>query len=201
MNFIINGFKNLNSSEKEKNAKTYAKNIYHEKQKKELCALHSLNNLFQDNFYTKADLDQICIELCPQEWLNPHRGILGRGNYNINIIIKALHLRDHEAIWFDKRRSVSILNLSRIKGFILNIPSDYKIGGFIPLPWEKKHWIAVSKIEDFYFNLDSKLDEPELIGDENKLILFLENLIKSKDKELFIIVQKDVEIDSSWKLK
>lgn len=38
------------------------------------------------------------------------------------------------------KRSISILNLSKIKGFILNIPSDYKIGGFIPLPWERKHW-------------------------------------------------------------
>ena len=45
--------------------------------------------------------------LCPQEWLNPHRGIFGRGNYNINIIMKALQLRDHEAVWFDKRRFFS----------------------------------------------------------------------------------------------
>lgn len=62
MNFILNGFKSLNSSEKQKNNNTKIKNIYHEKQRKELCALHSLNNLFQDNFYTKSMLDQICIE-------------------------------------------------------------------------------------------------------------------------------------------
>lgn len=52
-----------------------------------------------------------------------------------------------------------------------------------------------------YYNLDSKLDEPELIGDDGKLISYLEILIKSKDKELFVIVQKNVEIDSSWKIK
>lgn len=52
-----------------------------------------------------------------------------------------------------------------------------------------------------YYNLDSKLDEPELIGDDIKLISYLENLIKSKDKELFVIVQKQFEIDSSWKIK
>ena len=34
--------------------------IYHEKQIKELCALHALNNLFQENFFTKTILDQIC---------------------------------------------------------------------------------------------------------------------------------------------
>lgn len=34
--------------------------IYHEKQIRQLCALHALNNLFQDNFaFTKNDLDII----------------------------------------------------------------------------------------------------------------------------------------------
>ena len=35
--------------------------IYHEKQSKELCALHALNNLFQDEkAFTKSELDNIC---------------------------------------------------------------------------------------------------------------------------------------------
>ena len=35
--------------------------IYHEKQSKELCALHALNNLFQsEKAYAKKDLDDIC---------------------------------------------------------------------------------------------------------------------------------------------
>jgi hypothetical protein len=36
--------------------------IYHEKQVKELCALHALNNLFQEKKFTKAILDELCIE-------------------------------------------------------------------------------------------------------------------------------------------
>lgn len=36
--------------------------IYHEKQVKELCALHALNNLFQEPFYTKTMLDDLCVE-------------------------------------------------------------------------------------------------------------------------------------------
>ena len=37
--------------------------MYHEKQKKQLCALHALNNLFQDNHaFTQKDLDDICFE-------------------------------------------------------------------------------------------------------------------------------------------
>ena len=50
-----------------------------------------------------------------------------------------------------------------------------------------------------YYNLDSKLEKPDSIGAEDKLIMYLENLIKSKDKELILIVSKEVEQDGSWK--
>lgn len=33
--------------------------IYHEKQTRQLCALHALNNLFQNGKFTKFDLDSI----------------------------------------------------------------------------------------------------------------------------------------------
>ena len=36
--------------------------IYHEKQQKELCALHALNNMYQEPYFTKKILDDICIE-------------------------------------------------------------------------------------------------------------------------------------------
>ena len=35
--------------------------IYHEKQSRELCALHALNSLFQDGkAFSKKELDSIC---------------------------------------------------------------------------------------------------------------------------------------------
>lgn len=44
-----------------KNGSKGEQNIYHEKQVKELCALHALNNLFQDkNAFNKQMLDNIC---------------------------------------------------------------------------------------------------------------------------------------------
>jgi josephin len=36
--------------------------VYHEKQVKELCALHALNNLFQNKCFTKQILDELCVE-------------------------------------------------------------------------------------------------------------------------------------------
>jgi hypothetical protein len=36
------------------------KTLYHEKQKRQLCLLHTLNNIFQHQEYQKEELDQIC---------------------------------------------------------------------------------------------------------------------------------------------
>lgn len=61
-------------------------------------------------------------------------------------------------------RDPCILNLENISGYILNVPSDYKIS-FITLPVRRKHWITIREIDPgLYYNLDSKLDSPLLIG-------------------------------------
>ncbi|KAH7948736.1 hypothetical protein HPB49_001431 [Dermacentor silvarum] len=81
--------------------------VYHERQVKELCALHALNNLFQDGqAFTKGSLDDICHSLSPDHLVNPHKSMLGLGNYDVNVIMSALQLRGYEAIWFDKRKCV-----------------------------------------------------------------------------------------------
>lgn len=98
---------------------------------KELCALHALNNLFQERGFSKQELDQICYSLSPDVWINPHKSLLGLGNYDINVIMAALQKRGREAVWFDKRRSVylHILVKSRIfsygcKLLLLVIPAS-----------------------------------------------------------------------------
>ncbi|XP_069975377.1 josephin-like protein [Penaeus vannamei] len=79
--------------------------IYHEKQIKELCALHSLNNLFQDGgAFAKSELDNICYALSPDNWFNPHKSLLGTGNYDINVIMAALVTKGCGIEWFDKRK-------------------------------------------------------------------------------------------------
>lgn len=80
--------------------------IYHERQSKQLCALHALNNLFQNpNAFTKQELDAICKELAPDARIfNPHRSVLGFGCYDINVIISALAKRNYDVLWFDKRK-------------------------------------------------------------------------------------------------
>ncbi|XP_077295850.1 josephin domain containing [Arctopsyche grandis] len=172
--------------------------IYHERQVRELCALHALNNLFQARgSYTKSELDNICNNLSPNVWINPHRSILGLGNYDINVIMAALQKKGREAVWFDKRKDPGCLDLTNICGFILNVPSEYKLG-FVMLPLRRRHWITLRQIHGNFYNLDSKLDSPVLIGRGSDLISYLKEQLHCKDKELFIVVSKEVEEKHSW---
>lgn len=54
--------------------------------------------------FAKSELDEICVQLSPDEWINPHKSMLGLGQYDVNVIMSALQLRGYEAIWFDKRK-------------------------------------------------------------------------------------------------
>lgn len=116
--------------------------------------------------FLKQDLDNICLELCPDAWINPHRSILGLGNYDINVIMKALLTKDCETEWFDKRKDPGDIefNDKRIVGFILNVPSEYKFG-FVSLPLHhRRHWCSLKKVGNAYYSLDSKLKDPLKIG-------------------------------------
>lgn len=47
----------------------------------------------------------VCLyRLAPQCVVNPHRSMLGTGNYDVNVIMAALQSRELAAVWWDKRR-------------------------------------------------------------------------------------------------
>lgn len=60
-------------------------------------------------------------------------------------------------------RDPGCLDLTNICGFILNVPSEYKFG-FVMLPLRRRHWITLRQIHGNFYNLDSKLEAPVLIG-------------------------------------
>lgn len=172
--------------------------VYHERQSLQLCALHALNNLFQDGrAFSRTQLDEICSRLSPDNLINPHKSLLGLGNYDINVIMAALESKNHAAVWFDKRKDVDILDLDQIYGFVLNIPTDYE-WGFIRIPLKRRHWTCVKAIQGLYYNLDSKLEYPELIGKDTEVSKYLKDQIGHKDKELFVVVSKEVEETKAW---
>ncbi|RWS06535.1 hypothetical protein B4U79_02215 [Dinothrombium tinctorium] len=187
--------------------------VYHEKQSKQLCALHSLNNLLQANVFSQKELDAICRNLSPNgQLINPHRSPFGLGNYDVNVIMFALQTQHLEAIWFDRRKDPNCLDLSNIYGFILNIPNpslnnntDSKLQNLfasnlnpINLLVSRKHWIAIRKIGDLYYNLDSKLTLPEVIGKEKELLGFLRSKNNSNGCEILVVVHKDLVTSQAW---
>lgn len=68
-------------------------------------------------------------------------------------------------------RNPESLVFSNIRGFILNIPNpsyNWKWTNIFAMPLNlitKKHWISICKhVDGNYYNLDSKLDAPAVIG-------------------------------------
>uniref|UniRef100_F1ME39 ubiquitinyl hydrolase 1 n=1 Tax=Bos taurus TaxID=9913 RepID=F1ME39_BOVIN len=140
--------------------------VYHERQRLELCAVHALNNVLQQQLFSQEAADEICKRLAPDSRLNPHRSLLGTGNYDVNVIMAALQGQGLAAVWWDRRRPLSQLALPRVLGLILNLPSPVSLG-LLSLPLRRRHWVALRQVDGVYYNLDSKLRAPEVLGDED----------------------------------
>uniref|UniRef100_A0A8C3ARB3 Josephin-2 n=1 Tax=Cyclopterus lumpus TaxID=8103 RepID=A0A8C3ARB3_CYCLU len=165
--------------------------VFHEKQRLELCAIHALNNVLQERVFTKETADDICKRLAPQCVVNPHRSVLGTGNYDVNVIMAALQSRELAAVWWDKRRTVQSLCMPKVQGFILNVPSRVSLG-IVFLPLRRRHWLAVRQVNGQYYNLDSKLKSPVCAFTSFKMRL-------SQDvAEMLLVVRREVEEDGSW---
>ncbi|XP_069578287.1 josephin-1 [Brachyistius frenatus] len=174
--------------------------IYHEKQRRELCALHALNNVFQDGTaFSRDTLQEIYQRLSPSTMVTPHKkSMLGNGNYDVNVIMAALQTRGFEAVWWDKRRDVGSIELSNVEGFILNVPSNLRWGP-LRLPLKRQHWIGVKEVGGVYYNLDSKLRNPQPIGDPDELKKFLRQQLRGKNCELLLVVSEEVEAHQTWR--
>ncbi|XP_069783083.1 josephin-2 isoform X2 [Narcine bancroftii] len=174
-----------------------ARPLYHERQRLELCAAHALNNILQRHAFGKEEMDSLCRRLSPDTFVNPHRSLLGTGNYDVNVLMAALLTEGLTAVWWDKRRSLERLALSRVEGFIMNIPSNVNLGP-LSLPLRRQHWVAIRAVDGIYYNLDSKLKAPKGIGGEAELWTFLTEHLLQSSCQLLLVVQRDVEADGSW---
>lgn len=177
--------------------------VYHERQSKQLCALHVLNNLLQDeNAFSKAKLDAICLQLAPNSsrWWNPHRSPFGWGNYDVNVMMTALQNKQFDCLWFDKRKDVTHIRPSAVVGFILNVPSASRLASWLPSSIAaQKHWIAVRQVDGVYYNLDSNLAMPECIGEANALLEFLQRELSQQQRELLLVVEQTTSKEQLWK--
>ncbi|KAL4429916.1 hypothetical protein ABPG74_000282 [Tetrahymena malaccensis] len=163
--------------------------VYHEKQNMLFCAKHALNNLYQFKKFTSKDLDQICEQLTKTKFLlyNPHRNLFKLGNYDINVIDKALQNNGHTIQWFDMRKNVDELKLLEqqddIFGLILNV--QYKNTFDKILGCNTHHWLTIKVINNEIYNLDSKKNNA-LIMTEHELQQFLKDVQRNNGQILIV---------------
>lgn len=148
--------------------------LYHERQRLQLCALHSLNSLFQKNRFNKKNLDEI-VNGYDKSWCWNEYSTLFTGNYDLRIILDALQSEGYTLRAIDISESFEKFPFKDCFGLLLNTPLERAFFDRLPVvrSFTKpgRHWLTIKSIDQKnYYDLDSKLSQPELIGDESKLI-------------------------------
>lgn len=88
------------------------------------------------------------------------------------------------------------MKLSNIYGIVINNFYKPKCLG-LAIPIKRRHWLAVRKIDEDFYNLDSKLDSPICIGKEDNLIKFLQSELANSTTELFLVVSNS-QPENGW---
>jgi len=95
----------------------------------------------------------------------PFRGLATKlpGSTRESIISSINKFCNKVNILWNAPRDPSCLDTNQVFGLILNISNETKIGP-ISLPLNRRHWFAIKEIKGDFYNLDSKLDAPLIIG-------------------------------------
>lgn len=119
--------------------------MYFEKQERQYCAVHAINNLIGSPVCTVDELNAIANELSPSSWLNPHKSIWGTGNFDVNVLLSTLKRHGYESDYFDNRNDIldviKLLQNPQTVGLICNIQSLSFWGQSLT-----RHWFAIRKV-------------------------------------------------------
>ncbi len=151
--------------------------IYHEKQESNLCGQHALNNVLQiPGAFTPVSLSEIANKLDEQEKSMglsnfTSQNVDASGNFSVQVLSNALSqgYKMNLVNWnAESERDRDVLNE---QGLILN---------------RMNHWLAIRKIKDKWWNLDSTLPHPQFISD-----FYLSSLIAQMRADGFTIFLVD----------
>lgn len=163
--------------------------MYHERQRWAYCGVHAMNNLLQTKKYDKTDFDQVCQELVAPDdahWINPHKSILGVGNYDVNVLMVVLEQQlGFQVKWHDCRKEINLNDAVVDDAIVVNVPSTSLWGKVT----KGRHWLTLLRKGDSWINLDSGLKEPQVIGDAEACTKLL-NEWRSKHEECHILLVK-----------
>lgn len=152
--------------------------VHHERQRWWRCGLHAVNALLHAPVYSPRDFERLADDLltAPRPpWAHPHRSVLGLGNYDLNVLMSALHRRGLDVSWLPQTRSVrDVLRAEeRLSGFLVNVPGSWQP------PWplshflvERRHWIAVTRYGPHFYLVDSNQPAPTRFESESDLLSY-----------------------------
>eukprot|EP01112_Ceratiomyxa_fruticulosa_P019787 TRINITY_DN6564_c0_g3_i1.p1 TRINITY_DN6564_c0_g3~~TRINITY_DN6564_c0_g3_i1.p1 ORF type:complete len:168 (-),score=12.50 TRINITY_DN6564_c0_g3_i1:47-550(-) len=163
--------------------------VYHEKQRLQRCALHTLNCLFQRAQFTKHDLDDIAYSLSPSSLINPHKSVLGTGNYDANVIFAALAASGYYIKWHDKRKPLSTIPFDYVFGIIVNT-----IAVSIFNIYQARHWFTVRPVDKIWYSFDSRFREPMPFASTDQLMQYLEELQRTRSAEIILVIKDGVQL-------
>ena len=158
--------------------------VYHERQVGNLCALHTINNILQDDIFTEQDLRTIAKHLDKEENTlmesnntESSENMDRTGNFSIQVITAALGLCNLEVISFHSSDPRAVAARQR----------SYDEQAFIC--HYKNHWFALRKVDSIWFNLDSLLPYPdEIDNDGTNLVCFSSTELIREFTGLFVVV-------------
>jgi ataxin-3 len=134
--------------------------IYFEKQSDDrLCGLHCINSLLQGPYFNIIQLSEIGMKLDEEEQklfgknYTSHNNVDDSGNYNIQVLTKALNIYNCKVDNLKRNEAISLLEKQKnLEALIFNSSS---------------HWFAIRKIDGIWFNLNStnSFPGPEIISE------------------------------------
>ena len=147
---------------------------------------------FQAHVYDKFSFDAICNQLTPDVWINPHRSLLGVGNYDINVLITALQTHAYNTHWHDRRRPVASIRLPRLSALLINTTSHRLLGLY-----STQHWYAVRPFAggSEWWNLNSQLRAPERLED---VVAHCEAVMKDERTQVLLVASHEWEREALY---
>ncbi|CAF1209892.1 unnamed protein product [Rotaria magnacalcarata] len=169
--------------------------LYHEKQRLQLCGLHSLNSLFQKKVFSKETLDSFVNKHDKSRFWNEYSTFL-TGNYDLRILMDALESKGYVLRAIDSSECFEAFSYKNCLGLLLNIAVERPFISSIPIVCSfvksGRHWLTIKSVdEEKYYNFDSKFSRPELIGYESDLIAYL-NKLDRVQTYIYIVIEESI---------
>ncbi|CAD8069682.1 unnamed protein product [Paramecium primaurelia] len=170
-----------------------SKEYEHQTQNYRRCGLHAVNNLLQQNKYTRQDFENIAEEIKKETSLSHYTYFLG--NYDLNVIERILLKESYEIVWVRQNQEINeeLIADPQVYGLLISLIKEMS---FIEklCNWDPRHWVSIRKVIkhddelEFYYH-DSSLKAPQ-IKQTPDMIQELKNLQMDKAKENYILLVK-----------